>query len=590
MEDEIPLSTTVFRPIAGSTRRPRVWPGWRSSGTTRQPGHFAPQRHQGDRVPSRKGRQVAPRSPRKPRGERGHIALHQSEGKLARTPGSTTPSSRRSSPPRSGSRALAGQTHPSSQRSSPPTASTRPRLSRSAQRTPSLIRLTLSPVTGMLAATEGVAVNDQRTTRLLGRRPLLLGRGGPRLRRAAAAPRRAPHDGIPGAPGEAVPAPRAPRTDRDLETGAGASRLSRSAGTSDRSDDDAHRAAAVVARRYAGQRAGPRRPEPRCADQARPGRRARRRPPAGPRRARAEPAGQQRQPSGPPGRGLLRRQRAAPPSAAGELGMHLDQPRVVGDGVDLADLVDDVPGLHRQAETVRLSTVRARPRRRTTSPRARRGAGRGRRAGAPARAASLASRSHSRRPVRRQADRHVDADHVDVESERLRDRREAGARHLDPVASSCRPRPPPSRRGRRPPRGCASPPRPARLRAMRVHIGSDHAGFELKAHLVERLGERGYEVVDHGPVEYDPVDDYPPYVLRAAVATVNDAGQPGRGHRRLGQRRGDRGEQGARRTGGAGLERRHGQLSAGRTTTPTSSPSGPACTASTRPTGWSSGS
>jgi ribose 5-phosphate isomerase B len=62
---------------------------------------------------------------------------------------------------------------------------------------------------------------------------------------------------------------------------------------------------------------------------------------------------------------------------------------------------------------------------------------------------------------------------------------------------------------------------------MRVHIGSDHAGFELKAHLVEALGERGYEVVDHGPVEFDPVDDYPPHVLRAALAVVNDAGSLG---------------------------------------------------------------
>jgi ribose 5-phosphate isomerase B len=62
---------------------------------------------------------------------------------------------------------------------------------------------------------------------------------------------------------------------------------------------------------------------------------------------------------------------------------------------------------------------------------------------------------------------------------------------------------------------------------MRVHIGSDHAGFELKAHLSERLREQGYEVVDHGPVEFDPVDDYPPYVLRAAQAVVNDAGSLG---------------------------------------------------------------
>jgi ribose 5-phosphate isomerase B len=62
---------------------------------------------------------------------------------------------------------------------------------------------------------------------------------------------------------------------------------------------------------------------------------------------------------------------------------------------------------------------------------------------------------------------------------------------------------------------------------MRVHLGSDHAGFELKAHLAERLTAEGHEVVDHGPVEYDPVDDYPPYVMRAAAAAVNDTGSLG---------------------------------------------------------------
>jgi ribose 5-phosphate isomerase B len=62
---------------------------------------------------------------------------------------------------------------------------------------------------------------------------------------------------------------------------------------------------------------------------------------------------------------------------------------------------------------------------------------------------------------------------------------------------------------------------------MRVHLGSDHAGFELKAHLAERLIAEGHDVVDHGPVEYDPVDDYPPYVMRAAAAAVNDPGSLG---------------------------------------------------------------
>jgi ribose 5-phosphate isomerase B len=55
---------------------------------------------------------------------------------------------------------------------------------------------------------------------------------------------------------------------------------------------------------------------------------------------------------------------------------------------------------------------------------------------------------------------------------------------------------------------------------MRVHLGSDHAGLDLKAALVRRLTELGHEPVDHGPHALDPQDDYPPYVLRAAAATV----------------------------------------------------------------------
>ncbi|WP_248838919.1 ribose-5-phosphate isomerase [Frankia sp. AgKG'84/4] len=55
---------------------------------------------------------------------------------------------------------------------------------------------------------------------------------------------------------------------------------------------------------------------------------------------------------------------------------------------------------------------------------------------------------------------------------------------------------------------------------MRVHLGSDHAGFHLKQALAERLVELGHAPVDHGPVEYDPDDDYPPFVLAAAAATA----------------------------------------------------------------------
>ena len=62
---------------------------------------------------------------------------------------------------------------------------------------------------------------------------------------------------------------------------------------------------------------------------------------------------------------------------------------------------------------------------------------------------------------------------------------------------------------------------------MRVYLGSDHAGFELKAALIEWLKGAGHEPVDCGPVSLDPSDDYPPYVMQAASRAVNDPGSLG---------------------------------------------------------------
>ena len=62
---------------------------------------------------------------------------------------------------------------------------------------------------------------------------------------------------------------------------------------------------------------------------------------------------------------------------------------------------------------------------------------------------------------------------------------------------------------------------------MRVHIGTDHAGYELKNAVVEHLTEKGYEVIDHGAHEYDSLDDYPPFCIEAAEAVVADEGSLG---------------------------------------------------------------
>ncbi|MFK5633128.1 MULTISPECIES: ribose-5-phosphate isomerase [unclassified Ornithinimicrobium] len=55
---------------------------------------------------------------------------------------------------------------------------------------------------------------------------------------------------------------------------------------------------------------------------------------------------------------------------------------------------------------------------------------------------------------------------------------------------------------------------------MRVHIGGDHAAHELQRDLVTWLAGQGHDVVDHGPVAYDELDDYPVFVLRAAEAVA----------------------------------------------------------------------
>jgi len=65
------------------------------------------------------------------------------------------------------------------------------------------------------------------------------------------------------------------------------------------------------------------------------------------------------------------------------------------------------------------------------------------------------------------------------------------------------------------------------MSAMRIHIAADHAGFELKVHLVEHLRAAGHDVVDHGAAEYDPEDDYPAVCFAAAEAVVAEPGSLG---------------------------------------------------------------
>ena len=53
---------------------------------------------------------------------------------------------------------------------------------------------------------------------------------------------------------------------------------------------------------------------------------------------------------------------------------------------------------------------------------------------------------------------------------------------------------------------------------MRIHVGSDHAGFELKNAICEHLRAAGHEVIDHGALAVRRRDDYPPFCIAAAAA------------------------------------------------------------------------
>jgi ribose 5-phosphate isomerase B len=65
------------------------------------------------------------------------------------------------------------------------------------------------------------------------------------------------------------------------------------------------------------------------------------------------------------------------------------------------------------------------------------------------------------------------------------------------------------------------------MAVMRVFLGSDHAGFELKARLVAHLTELGHDPVDCGVPTLVPDDDYPPPCIAAAARTVAEPGALG---------------------------------------------------------------
>lgn len=65
------------------------------------------------------------------------------------------------------------------------------------------------------------------------------------------------------------------------------------------------------------------------------------------------------------------------------------------------------------------------------------------------------------------------------------------------------------------------------MTSMRVFLGSDHAGFELKARLIEHLNSAGHQPIDCGALTFDPNDDYPPPCIATGKRTVAETGSLG---------------------------------------------------------------
>lgn len=64
---------------------------------------------------------------------------------------------------------------------------------------------------------------------------------------------------------------------------------------------------------------------------------------------------------------------------------------------------------------------------------------------------------------------------------------------------------------------------------MKIFLGADHNGFDLKNTLTDYLSRGGYEVVDEGDAEKHPDDDYPQFATRVVQAMAEDPSADVRG-------------------------------------------------------------
>jgi ribose 5-phosphate isomerase B len=62
---------------------------------------------------------------------------------------------------------------------------------------------------------------------------------------------------------------------------------------------------------------------------------------------------------------------------------------------------------------------------------------------------------------------------------------------------------------------------------MKIYLGADHRGFELKEKVFHWLADDGYHVEDHGAYEYDKGDDYTTYASKVASQVADNKNSRG---------------------------------------------------------------
>ena len=64
---------------------------------------------------------------------------------------------------------------------------------------------------------------------------------------------------------------------------------------------------------------------------------------------------------------------------------------------------------------------------------------------------------------------------------------------------------------------------------MKIYVGTDHNGYELKNSLVDYLKKAGYEVADDGDNRLDPADDFPVFASKVVNHLLSSSDKEARG-------------------------------------------------------------